>query len=100
VHEWWGHNEYARERARMLAALGYTALALDMYGDGIRRITRTRPASSPAKCARNLALAKQRFDAAQNVLKKHPTVDGKNIAAIATASVEQSCWKWRARASH
>src|SRR3989304_1386758 len=34
VHEWWGHNEYARKRARMLADLGYTAFALDMYGDG------------------------------------------------------------------
>ncbi|MDL1893703.1 dienelactone hydrolase family protein, partial [Sphingobacteriales bacterium CHB3] len=34
VHEWWGHNEYARKRAHMLAELGYTALALDMYGDG------------------------------------------------------------------
>jgi dienelactone hydrolase len=27
VHEWWGHNAYARKRARMLAELGYTALA-------------------------------------------------------------------------
>jgi dienelactone hydrolase len=34
VHEWWGHNDYARKRARMLAELGYTALAVDMYGDG------------------------------------------------------------------
>ena len=34
VHEWWGHNEYARKRADMLAGLGYTALAVDMYGDG------------------------------------------------------------------
>ena len=34
VHEWWGLNDYARERARMLAELGYTALAVDMYGDG------------------------------------------------------------------
>lgn len=34
VHEWWGHNEYARRRARMLAEMGYTALAVDMYGDG------------------------------------------------------------------
>ncbi len=34
VHEWWGHNAYARKRARMLAELGYTALAVDMYGDG------------------------------------------------------------------
>ena len=26
VHEWWGHNEHARDRARMLAQIGYTAL--------------------------------------------------------------------------
>ncbi|NIP19051.1 MAG: dienelactone hydrolase family protein, partial [Xanthomonadales bacterium] len=34
VHEWWGQNEYAQRRARMLAELGYTGMALDMYGDG------------------------------------------------------------------
>ena len=34
VHEWWGHNEYVRKRARMLAGMGYTTLALDMYGNG------------------------------------------------------------------
>ena len=34
VHEWWGHNEHARDRARMLAEDGYTALAVDMYGNG------------------------------------------------------------------
>jgi dienelactone hydrolase len=34
VHEWWGLNDYARKRADMLAGLGYTAFAVDMYGDG------------------------------------------------------------------
>ena len=34
VHEWWGHNDYSRKRARMLAEMGYTALAVDMYGSG------------------------------------------------------------------
>ena len=34
VHEWWGHNAYARKRAEQLAGMGYTALAVDMYGDG------------------------------------------------------------------
>ena len=37
VHEWWGLNDYIRGRARMLAELGYTALAADMYGDGRRQ---------------------------------------------------------------
>src|SRR5512139_3658958 len=34
VHEWWGLNDYARMRARMLAGLGNVALAVDMYGEG------------------------------------------------------------------
>ncbi len=34
VHEWWGLNDYAKKRARMLAELGYISFAADMYGDG------------------------------------------------------------------
>jgi len=34
IHEWWGLNDYARERAHMLAELGYVAFAADMYGTG------------------------------------------------------------------
>ena len=33
VHEWWGHNEHARNQARKLAEAGYVAFALDMYGN-------------------------------------------------------------------
>ena len=33
VHEWWGLNDYAKSRAEQLAAEGYVALAVDMYGD-------------------------------------------------------------------
>jgi len=33
VHEWWGHNDYARSRSEDLAKLGYVGFALDMYGD-------------------------------------------------------------------
>lgn len=34
AHEWWGCNEYAQRRARMLAEAGYTGMALDLYGWG------------------------------------------------------------------
>ena len=34
IHEWWGLNAYAKQRARMLAELGYVAFAADMYGTG------------------------------------------------------------------
>lgn len=82
VHEWWGHNEYARMRARMLAELGYTALAVDMYGEG-------KQAAHPADAGKfanevfaNLSAARQRFLAAMDLLKQHETVDAKNIGAI------------------
>jgi dienelactone hydrolase len=31
VHEWWGINDYIVRRIHMLAELGYTALAIDMF---------------------------------------------------------------------
>jgi len=34
VHEWWGLNDYTRSRVKQLNDLGYTAIAVDMYGDG------------------------------------------------------------------
>ena len=34
VHDWDGLTDYERRRAEMLAALGYTAMALDLYGQG------------------------------------------------------------------
>ena len=35
VHEWWGLNDFARQKAEQLAGLGYVALAADMYGQGL-----------------------------------------------------------------
>lgn len=82
VHEWWGHNEYARTRAEMLAGLGYTAMALDMYGEG-RTASHPKEAGKFAeKIRENLPLAKRRFKAAMEVLGNHPTVDPQRIAAI------------------
>ncbi len=82
VHEWWGQNDYPRQRARMLAALGYTALAVDMYGQGK---TATHPDDAgkfAGAVAGNLPLAKARFDAALAALREQPTVVGDKIAAI------------------
>jgi len=81
VHEWWGHNDYARKRARMLAKLGYTAFALDMYGKG-KQASHPKEANAMSKAIfSNLEGAKKRFLAARRLLAKHPTVNGQ-IAAI------------------
>jgi dienelactone hydrolase len=82
VHEWWGHNAYARKRADMLAALGYTALAVDMYGEG-RTADHPEDAGKFAGRVRgNLPLMKARFLAALDYLKKQPSVDPQSTAAI------------------
>ena len=82
VHEWWGHNAYARKRARMLAGLGYTALAVDMYGDGRQASHPEEAGQFAAEVRKNLPLEKARFDAALELLRKHPSVDPRHIAAI------------------
>ena len=54
VHEWWGHNDYARKRAMMLAEMGYVALALDMYGDGKQAHHPDEAARFSAELTKNL----------------------------------------------
>ena len=82
VHEWWGHNEYARKRARMLAEMGYTALAVDMYGDGKQAMHPDDAGKFSSELMKNFDTAKARFIAAEEFLKKQPTVDSGRIAAI------------------
>jgi dienelactone hydrolase len=82
VHEWWGQNEYVRRRARMLAELGYTALALDMYGEGKLAAHPDDAGRFSSEVMKNFPVAKDRFLAAMEFLKKQPTVDPANIAAI------------------
>lgn len=82
VHDWWGHGEYVRGRARALAALGYTALAVDMYGSG-KQVEHPDDAGKLSGTVRgNLPVMKARFNAACDVLGKHGTVDARRIAAI------------------
>ncbi|MEQ1814466.1 MAG: dienelactone hydrolase family protein [Candidatus Nitrotoga sp.] len=82
VHEWWGHNEYARKRARMLAEQGYTALAVDMYGDGKQAHHPDDAGKFATKVSRNMDMAKERFEAGMKLLRDHKTVDGDQLAAI------------------
>ena len=82
VHEWWGHNDYVRQRADMLAELGYTAIAVDMYGDG-KKAEHPKDAGAFARSVfSNLPEAKARFNAALDVLKQHKSVESEKIAAI------------------
>ncbi len=82
VHEWWGHNDYARKRAKMLAEMGYVALAVDMYGDGLQADHPEDAGKFSSAVFQNLDGAKARFLKAMEVLKANPATDSTKIAAI------------------
>ena len=82
VHEWWGLNDYARKRARMLAELGYTALAVDMYGDGKQAMHPDDAKAFSSELMKNFDVGKARFVAAMEFLKQQASVDPSRIAAI------------------
>lgn len=82
VHEWWGHNDYARKRAEMLGELGYVALAVDMYGDGKLATHPGEAQEFMMAVVSNLDVAKLRFEKALETLKANPNVDPEKIAAI------------------
>ncbi len=82
VHEWWGLNDYPRERARQLADLGYEALAVDMYGGGKTAATPDEATGLMTAALGDVPALEQRFQAALDTLKARPGVDGPKIAAI------------------
>jgi dienelactone hydrolase len=82
VHEWWGQNEYVRKRARMLAALGYTAFAVDMYGEGKVADNPDEAGKLATEVSSDLPLEKTRFEAGMEVLRENETVDPYEIAAF------------------
>jgi len=82
VPEWWGANDYARKRARMLASEGYVALVVDIYGDGQIADNPKEAGTLAGMVNRNPELAYARFDAARKVLDRQPNVKKGEIAAL------------------
>lgn len=82
IHEWWGLNQYAKDRAKMLAKAGYTAIAVDMYGHG-----KVAEHPSDAQGFMEAAIANPdkisaRFNAAKDILKQQKYVDPERVYAM------------------
>src|SRR5688572_5520943 len=78
VHEWWGHDEHVRERARKLAATGHVALAVDMYGDGKKATTPEEAGALMMRVMGDAPLLRARFEAARDLLAARPATDRKS----------------------
>jgi dienelactone hydrolase len=81
VHEFWGLNDFARQRAEKLAQMGYVALAADMYGEG-KVTTNPEEARTLAGHIRSTPLMRERARAALQVLASQKLVEPKRLAAI------------------
>ncbi len=82
VPEWWGLNDYPKNRARQLASLGYIAMAVDMYGNGKIAADPKEAQALAGTFYQNPQLGKTRLDAAIKKIKEYQQTDPANVAAI------------------
>lgn len=79
-HQGGGLTEHAKERARMLAGLGYVAFALDMYGEVAT--SREQAMALIDGLVKNPSELRKRARAGLDVLASQPSVDRTRLAAI------------------
>jgi dienelactone hydrolase len=79
-HQGLGLRDHEKDRARMLADLGYVAFAVDMYGAVAAKMEDAGPLMF--ELARNPKLWQERVQAGIDALKAQPNVDAARLAAI------------------
>jgi dienelactone hydrolase len=82
VHEWWGITQHVRDYTKELASKGYTALAVDMYGNGKTADNPKDAGELSGGVMADPEAMKARFDAGRKFLESQPNVDPKRIGAL------------------
>ena len=82
VPEWWGLNDYAKQRARELAAMGYVGFAADMVGQGNVTDDPKQAGAWAGAMYNDRTLWRTRANAALQTLKAQSQVDPDRLAAI------------------
>jgi dienelactone hydrolase len=82
VHAWAGREALFDGIARKLAALGYAAFAVDMYGDGRTGSSVEENTALMTPLVKDRALLARRINAALQAVAGLPQVDGARIGAM------------------
>ena len=82
VHNWLGFGGSANQRTEQLAQLGYVALAIDIYGKGVRPKNTDEAAAQATIYKSDRALMRKRAWAGLDALMNHPLVDKDRLAAM------------------
>ncbi len=81
-HEWWGLNDFVRDKARELAEQGYVALAVDMYGDGKNTAHPEEAQTWMQEVRSKQGMLEARAQVALEALRAREEVDSARIGAI------------------
>jgi dienelactone hydrolase len=82
IHDWMGVSEYTKMRAEQLAALGYVALAADLYGKGVRPANGQEASAEAGKYYKDRQLLRARGRAGLDFLASRPQVDPSSVAVM------------------
>lgn len=82
VHDWSGRNDFACQKAVMLAEMGYIGFAIDMYGEGITGESNDEKMALMQPLIVERSLLAARILAAFDTVSAMPEVDSNRIAAI------------------
>lgn len=81
-HAWGGRSDYEDGKADRLAALGYAAFALDLYGKGVRGGSPEENGALMQPFLDDRAMLQKRLLVSLNTLREQPEVDANQVAAI------------------
>jgi len=81
-HDWSGRNEFADNKAKKLAEMGYVGFALDMYGIGKLGETLEEKKNLMNPLVNDRAALRERVMAAFETVKNLPEVDADKIGVI------------------
>jgi dienelactone hydrolase len=82
VHDWMGFGPFANHKAEDLAQLGYTAMAVDIYGKDVRPKNTDEAGALVGIYKGDRALLRRRILAGYEALKNNEMVDAKKIAVM------------------
>ncbi|WP_412756954.1 dienelactone hydrolase family protein [Legionella bozemanae] len=82
VHDWSGRNEFACNKAKLLAEMGYIGFAVDLYGGGQLGSTTEEKQALMNPLISDQLLLRRRIQAGLAAVCSMPEVDNKRVAII------------------
>ncbi|MEM7256210.1 MAG: dienelactone hydrolase family protein [Pseudomonadota bacterium] len=81
-HAWGGRDDFAVQKAKDLAKLGYLGFALDLYGKGVRGTSKEENRALMSPLLEDRTLLQARMQSAVDTACAQPEADATKVAAI------------------